>query len=62
MKVWEVSNGSKGQYCLERQEGSQSFLKHQEPARCEELALFVNQKLYQGNFSSKNITMLKPII
>ena len=50
MKVWEVSNGSKGQYCLERKEGSQSFLKHQERARCEELAYFVNQKLYQKKF------------
>ena len=38
VKVWEVSNDSKGQYCFERKEGSRSFLKHQERVRCEELA------------------------
>ena len=38
VKVWEVSNGSKGQYCLERKEGFQSFLKHQDRASCQELA------------------------
>ena len=48
MKVWEVNNGSKvkGSIAL-RKEGSQSYLKHQDQARCEELALIVNQKLYQ---------------
>ena len=38
VKVLEVSNGSKGQFYLERNEGSQTFLKHQDPANCQELA------------------------